>query len=561
MSSHDRIEAFVKVIRGRLNRFRLLDTLFWTVMAVAAALLVVCLVYVLRGYAVPKTWYLVAGGVLAAGTVVAFVVRRWSGDGAAHFADSFFNLKDSIATSLHFKKEAREGDFVELQKEATISKIEPLAATAIPYEMPTRLIVSGLALVLLCTLLAFKAPAPHIIEKQRVEEETAMKTEEINEFLEELIEELDKSSTDEEKEALDPDKLRELVKDLEDTKDRKEAMRQYANLERKLQEAARRLDQRKNEELLAKVGKEIKKDDENKALGKKMEEKKFREAAEELEALKPSQQPKELSEQRKELARLKSAAQRMAAAAKSANRKGASASNSQQNNKSNSAGSKGNQSSKSQSQASSGANSQSSGGEMTEQLGDLAESVKNLEEALKNAEMEMKQMSKLSEKTDGECKDCKNAVLADIDKLSQSMSKMSSMKESQSKLLSMCKKLGQCQGYLGEPKFSSLSQCMSPNAGGQKAGMGSTESRTDQANELTDNGNTTQLKGMKGQGPSQSTIEAADDGDGVSSRRTAAAQREFSAQLESFVQREDVPEDVKEGVKEYFKSIHQSSAE
>lgn len=49
MSSHDPIDSFVKDVKGRLNRFRFLDTLFW-------ALLIVCLVYVIRGYAVPKLW-------------------------------------------------------------------------------------------------------------------------------------------------------------------------------------------------------------------------------------------------------------------------------------------------------------------------------------------------------------------------------------------------------------------------------------------------------------------------------------------------------------------------
>ncbi|MGY8642761.1 MAG: hypothetical protein ACKVJU_16905 [Verrucomicrobiales bacterium] len=562
MSSHDPIDSFVKDVKGRLNRFRFLDTLFWALMIVAAALLVVCLVYVIRGYAVPKLWYAISAGLLAISTLGVFGVRRWNGDGAASFADRFFGLKDSIATTQHFRKEHREGDFVELQKNATTAKVEPLTSAAIPYETPVKLIVSGLVMVLVCSLLAFKAPAPHILEKQRIETETAAKTTEINEFLEEMIEELKKESNEEELKTLDPEKLKEWVKELDDTKDRKEAMRQYAQLERKLQEAAKRLDQRKNEEMLAKVGKEIKKNDENKALGKKLEEKKFDEAAEELKAMKPSEQPKELSEQRKELARLKSAAQRMAAAAKNANRKSSSASNSEKGNKSNSSGSKSkSKESSGNSGEAQGSRAQGSEGELSDQLGQLEKSVKKLDEALKNAELQKKQMGKLSDKMAGECKDCKNMVLSDLDKLSESMRKIGQMKDSQSKLLSMCKKLGQCQGFLGEPKFSSLSQSMSPNVGGKKAGMGSTESRTDQSTELTDNGNTTQLKGQKGQGPSMATVESADDGDGVSSRRAGAAKREFSEQLESFVHREDVPEDVKEGVKEYFKNIHGSEAQ
>ena len=102
----------------------------------------------------------------------------------------------------------------------------------------------------------------------------------------------------------------------------------------------------------------------------------------------------------------------------------------------------------------------------------------------------------------------------------------------------------------------SLSQCL--GAGGKKAGSGSVESRRSESDLLTDNGNTTQLKGTQGQGPSQSTIETADEGSGVSSRRAVNRKLEFSRQVESFVQREDVPEDVKQGVKTYFENIHQS---
>ena len=74
---------------------------------------------------------------------------------------------------------------------------------------------------------------------------------------------------------------------------------------------------------------------------------------------------------------------------------------------------------------------------------------------------------------------------------------------------------------------------------------------------LVDNGQTTRLEGIKGQGPSLATVEAAEDGGGVSTRQAQQRVRDYQKQFESFVQREDVPEQVKVGVKRYFEIIHE----
>ena len=339
-------------------------------------------------------------------------------------------------------------------------------------------------------------------------------------------------------------------------------MRQYAELERKLNEAARRLDQRKNEQLLSKAGEELQKDAENRQLGRKLEEKKYKEAQKDLEKLKPSKiDPKKLSQQKKDLAKLKSAAQRMAAAAKAANRQGtASQKNGQQKNNKSSSNANSASVSKSSSQNSgeSGQSSNSNGnGDISDEMMALEKSMKEFEKSLSNCILEEKKLGQCSNKSLSECKNCRNAVLADIDKLSKCLGQCNAKRMGQMKLLSMCKKMGQCQGYLCQSQMMSLSQCMGTQPGGKKAGVGSVESRRDGTDPLVDNGNTTQLKGIQGSGPSQSTVEAADEGSGVSTRPNANRKLEFSRQIESFVQREDVPEDVKRGVKEYFENIHQ----
>lgn len=146
---------------------------------------------------------------------------------------------------------------------------------------------------------------------------------------------------------------------------------------------------------------------------------------------------------------------------------------------------------------------------------------------------------------------CEGKLKGRLDKLGKSLGKLGAKRNARLKLLGMCKQAGQCQGMC-------QGMCQSPFAkpGGLKPGNGTLDNSRDEKDELKDNGQTTQLKGQKGAGPSITKVEAADDGTGVSHRKAEAKERAFKMQFESFVQREDVPEDVKDGVKQYFESLH-----
>ncbi|HRQ87939.1 MAG TPA: hypothetical protein PLA50_04030 [Bacteroidia bacterium] len=323
MSDRQQIDRFVSALRKRLNRFRLFDVLLWTAAVAGGLLLLVSLVYVWNGYAVPKGWHLAF--VLAAPLALVLVWRwaRRDDEDAVRFADGFFDLKDAVSSHRHFQREQRSGEVYALQERATASQLDRLELETVRYSFPRRLATLVAILVLACGLLAFKPASPEVMERLRVAEETERKTEEINEFLETLAEELEESD---DPEAIDPKELREWVAAAKETGDRNEALRQYAELERKMQVAARRLDQRRNEHLLAKAGEELQKaeEQESRALGRKLSEKQFREAADDLAKLEPAAaDPAKLDERRKELAKLKSAARRMASAAQSASRSGA----------------------------------------------------------------------------------------------------------------------------------------------------------------------------------------------------------------------------------------------
>lgn len=505
--------------------------------AVGVILLIASLAYFFRGEAVPRIVYIIAAGLAGVLSPLVWWLRRFTTDSAASFADRFFDLKDTLCSARHFREEKRDGEFIVLQEEATKEKISDLAAESIRYHWPKRLGNAAIVVVLLSVLTAFKQPSPEVLERLEQEAVTLERTAEINEYLEEELEDL---AAELEKEVLpevDPESIRQIPAGLKQTKNQNDALRQYAEVERQLREKAQRLERRKDEALLAAIGKELKEDEANRELGRKLENKEFQKAAEELEKMKPEPvDEKKLSEQRKELARLKSATQRIADAAKAANRKGT-------------AGTSGNS-----------GGGQSGNGGMEGELTSLSDAVSQLDQSLKNAER-LSRMGQLSPDQLSECQSCRDAVLSKMDGLCESLCKLNSLCESRRKLLSMCEKLGQCQGFLCQNSGlgQSLSQSLSQSSGGHKAGVGSVESRTS----FSDSGNTgqlSQLQGIKGAGPSETMVEEATEGEGTATRRSVSREREYAKQMESFVQREDVPPAVKEGVKKYFEGIHQGEA-
>jgi hypothetical protein len=309
-------------------------------------------------------------------------------------------------------------------------------------------------------------------------------------------------------------------------------MRQMAELERKLDKAAKSLAQKREEQVLKQAAEELEKEEDPAAreLAKKLKNEDFKEAAKDLEAMKPQDaEGKKASEKRKELARLKAAAKRMAAAARS------------QLSKSKNANAQGQQSQVSTS------NDQKS---LEDQLNELEQAAEDYDESLKEAE-DMEKDGKIDESKLGECEDCKNGLGDKLGKLGSRLKQLGAKKGAARKLQGIARNAGKGQGFLaGQSPFAGV--------GGKKPGDGTIESRREGSEELSDNGQLTQIKGIKGSGPSLTKIEAADDGTGVSHRKGEVRERAFRKQFESFVTREDVPEDMKQGVKQYFESIHES---
>lgn len=529
------IEAFLSAVRRRLNARRTLRTILWSLVGGATVVLLVASVYFWQGYAVPKIWYAILGGLTAAAAIAAILMRRATMDEASHAADAWFGLKDTVTSHRQFSREAKSGGFYDMQAATTQDAVQGLNTAKIPLALPRRLATACGVLVLGASLTAFKATSPAVIARQQQEGLTSDRTAQLQRDLEEMIKELEKGTDDpEEQKLLNPDELKKWVAELKATKDIQEAMRQMAELERKLDKAAKALSQKREEQVLQKAAEELGKEENPAAreLAKKLKNEEYKEAAKDLEAMKPKEEEgQKISEKRKDLVRLKAAAKRMAAAARS------------QSSKSKNSNSQGQQS-----QVSNNTDEQS----LEDQLNELEQEAEEYDDALEDAE-NMEKLGKLDPSKLGECEKCSGKLGDKLGKLGDKLKKLGAKKGAARKLLGMARNAGKSQGFLA-------GQCNSPFAapGGKKPGDGTIESRREGREDIVDNGQTTQLKGQKGSGPSLSKIESADDGTGVSHRKGEVRERAFTKQFESFVSREDVPEDVKQGVKQYFESIHES---
>ena len=506
-------------------------------------MLAVALFYILPGYSVPAFWYAIVFGIAAVAAMGFWAFNRVNENEAAAFADEHFDLKDSIWSCVQFADQGESGGFYELQSNQTENRVSESYLESIQSQPAYRVAFLGFLLILISVALGFVPTSQKIVDKQREESDTLAMTSAANEELREMVRELEASiDNEEERKLIEPDKLRKWVDELAETKDRKEAMRQYARLELKLNRAADALQKRKDEKLLDAAALELKKDDASRELGKKLEQKKYDQAAKDLKKLKPEkldpEKLKNLSEKRKEIARLKAMANRMADAVRNTRR---TKSNSDSNRKPSD-----------QDVAKSSEADAEADEAADEDMSELAEDIEDLEEALEELDEKMELAENdddgMDEEEMEECEACRGEIEEDLDDLAEKLMRLARKRSAAQKLKKLSKRCSQCQ-----------SMALTRSKGGKKAGQGSVDSRREDDNKKnTNNQQYTRLKGIKGKGKSLIKTEAASDGSGVSGRKHSAKKRDFKRQFESFVGREDIPEDLKSGVKNYFSNIHQT---
>jgi hypothetical protein len=557
------IDRFVKHVRERLNRHLWLDILIRCVGVSGAVLILLGLSYILRGYHVPLFWYPAVLGLALLVALGVWLCLRRSFDQAAQHTDQHFQLKDTVRSYEGFSKLQRQGGVYDLQAAHTEAALEKVSARALKYKWPTRLTLASAVLIVSSLLLTLKADSARIIQQRDSAEQVLVQTAQINAQIKEALEQIKEEAESEEVEKLiAPKELEKMVDELKRTSDLKDAMRQYAKLEKQLNTVLSKLEQRKDEQLYKKIGQVLQKQDQAKALGNTLVKRQYKEAAAELQKLKIDEKSSP-ENQRKQLEKLKSVAKAMANEAKQNNSSSKAASlakkldkaasnlgkalnssskgsgsqapkGSQQGSQSSSSSGSSSESSNSQGSSAQGSGSQGSGSSGTGSEGSGSEGVNE-------------GLSEMADNLNGLDAKCK----------------------AQSSIQSLCKSLSQCQGKLCDGSGQGQGQGQGKGNGsgdgpggdgsgdgGRDPGTGSSSNTNANINNAASTGDKSVLKGIKGKGSSVKTTEVASDGSGSSSGSSSRLIKQYKHQAESFIRREDVSEAVKSGVKEYFESIH-----
>lgn len=506
--------------------------------------LVYCLFFILRGYEVARTGYGMILTITALATVIVWVIRRKTIEHAAQFADQHWQLKDVLTTAYHFKKSGKSGRIYQLVQDQAAEHAKQLMGKNPPWDLPKKSGSLAVLLLLVSVGMLWVPASPEVLAQLAKQEMTAERTAEIQHELDEYLKKLEEELNDDEKETLKLNELKKWVKELKKTNNERDALKQFAKLEQKISKNMSALEQRKDEKILKNVAAQLMKAEmtEAKKLGKDLDLKEYKAAAKKLDAMKLSKAEKnklkdtakttKLTEQQKKIAKMREISKRMAHANGKMGKPG--------QGKQGKMGKAGKM----------GKGEMGKMGEMAEG-GDLEEMLNELDEALEELEEELEEMAMGDEEWDeDEMGAPMGRIDGDLDDLAKKLSKMGARRKARSKLKQMRQGLAQAQSYAS-------GQSQQLNMGGKRAGEGTDPSKRNEKSKANDNGQFAQLSGIKNKGPSNSSIEEADSGTGVSRRRATAKERSYQRQFESFVHRDDIPEDLKSGVREYFKSIHQ----
>ncbi|MFC1497863.1 hypothetical protein ACFLS1_05215 [Verrucomicrobiota bacterium] len=508
MSAIDQISSFVRFSQKRFNIHNFVQGLSYGYIVFAATSMLIAAASILKGFKVDLRWLIPTLLIGMTVTIFIYLRKRISYHTAIEKADRFYDLKDGLVSSIAFHGKGKENGIYKLQAADTSNKTTQMNISEIKIKPAWPLVRISSFCMIGFILLSFLPDSPGITAKKIMQKETLERTEEIKNFLKKEIDELEEQLDEQEKELLAKTKLRQMVEQLKDTKDRKEALRQYALLEKRIRDFSTRNNTAHDEKFLSEIARELRKGKENPSLAKNLAEKKYKDAAEDFEKLKQTAN-KDLENMRKNFTPLKKTARRMKKARD---------------------------------------NSRNCKSGFCDKAGNACESVSDMASALSEAEKELSENKEGKECYGKLCDSVKDANEC-LAGMSKDLRDLEAKRRFLSKLGAMRKKLGMCQSSL-------LGQCQMP--GGLKAGFG-TDPSFDGKPEKLEEGYLTSLKGQKGKGPTQYALEDSSKGDGVSLLSSESKRAEFKYQVESFVRREDIPETLKNGVKTYFEIIHEET--
>lgn len=504
---------FITSVRRVLNRHAVVSALIWAALAgmVSATLIAAC--FTLRGYRVEPVWLLVALGSAATVFLFSYFRNRSSVSAAAGFADEFFSLSDGLKSSIEFRD--GKGGFERLAMEWTDSACAGKKTSDIPRPETRRRLLLIAMFAALTVLMISLDDSPEVSRRLRDGEASLALTAELDEALKRQLAELEKSGDGEMAREFDKSGIKEDIEALAARRDRKEAAKEYARIERRLDKMLENAKFAEDKAMLAEIAKELAKKQSMRSLSRALSDKKFKQAAGELKDMNPSATPKGEKFASDRLRKLKDLMDRLKAAVERAGQGGR-------------FGKQAQKMCQSMSDATPGLERMVSG-----ENGDMDESV-----------------NKLGSEMDAMCDALRNhgakcSFMAKMEALRKQLS------QAQSKALGQ---MAMMMSGAGNP-----SPGMGDNNGQDAAmgvGTGSDDSRNHEIDADPESGSLTALTGKKGSGPSNRAVEEAASGRGVAGSARRRLDSDYKRQFESFISRDDIPPSMKSGVKKYFQIIH-----
>ena len=574
------IRETVRRHRRAVNHAALTRSLAGAFAVAGAVACVAAGAFAISGRGVPAGVYVACLPLLLALCAVLWIVNRRDDRQVAAAMYETFGFRDGVRPAYAIEGRATLDGFGVLQTGWARDRVEHADPGDLVRPLRKRLIAAAVALPAIAVLLGF-APGSEAVLAERTERaQTVALAEDLNEGSEELVEDEIASSDEEEAELLEPASLREMVDRLEVSAEKADLLRQYAEMEQRLTRDADGLEAPGLERLLDEAAAQLASSAETARLGEALEQRRLDDAARELEDFKLSKEidAEKLVEKRREIDKLKSLAKRLAEAARKRDAQRDEERDKKRQPSSERSSNPASDPSSGKRNAQSGTDRSSSdrnstGREGTARKGksgepgdesaegtdgtaddesSLADEIRELEEAVEEAE------ESLGECQNGQCtatdleqlRQSTNRSNRSLDRMSKTMRRSQSKRGAQQRLRSMSQKLSQCQSCVS-------GQCSSPFAGGKEAGTGSADSER-LGNEREDGLQSDIAAAEKGAGPALTTLEAAESGDGVSSRKAATTRQDYDRQFEAFIERADVPAEVKEGVKVYLENIHKT---
>lgn len=463
----------------------------------------ISLFYIASGFKVPP---LVITGTLLIGIVLLFtlyILNKGTYESTLKWADRHFLLKDGLISTHEFKKEKKKGTLYQLQETDTSAKVQHLKVESIQSPFPkTYGWCSLLFALLLCWFLTFD-DAPQIKQKKINELKELSHSEKVRKILQDELDRLEKEMDEKEKELLQKSKIKDLLKKLKATPDKKESLRNYARIEKELQSLKKNHSTSKDQKYLKALSDRLKNDQLTKALAKNLKDKNYKQAAKDFEKMQMKKMDK-LKDHQSKLDQLKSLSEKMNNLAKSDLQK-------------------------------------NSFDQLSEQL---SKNMSKLDHSMTKAQQMMGKSQKISD-------EMMKQLMKDMQNSNQSLAKISDKLQqlhAKNKFLSQMNKL---KNALAMSQFQL-------NQKGKQAGSGVDYSKNNEKTDPLKNKNYSKLTGQKGQGSSLVRREEASSGKGVSLFTGSKVETSYKRTLESIIKREDIPEELKGGVKNYFETIHQT---